>query len=326
MNNIATLPASISDKFRLILSNQFDNIFTRYRHDELGFKRVVDLFRKHGLLTVVSPSPFKPVEIELDASRLDDVRYRRWLVKKLKAPRPSKQIYNTLQIDRLRLAEDDYRAAFTEFLAASLSSRLGAVEGFELVTLIGMNSDILVDALDKLKLFELTSDNLAQFALRRFTEQAIDNSPHYRKAVAMIRDVAEQERQALRANMAVFNQQLMADFEQSNGAIMAEVNRRADAYVADMRARQAERQAKDDEESAPRRALEAANAGKTEQEIFRESVLRREREWRAENRMSTKARVLLWSAVSVVAAAIAAYLEVDGITLLEAITPTFDER
>jgi len=38
MNGIATLPSSISDKFRMILSHRFDNIFTRYRHDELGFK------------------------------------------------------------------------------------------------------------------------------------------------------------------------------------------------------------------------------------------------------------------------------------------------
>ncbi|MDZ4837398.1 MAG: hypothetical protein SGJ27_26730 [Candidatus Melainabacteria bacterium] len=324
MNGIATLPSSISDKFRMILSHRFDNIFTRYRHDELGFKRVVDLFRKHGLLTVVSPSPFKPVEIEVDESRLDDARYRRWLIKKLKAPRPSKNVFHTLQIDRVRLVEDDYRAAFSDFLGASLESRLGTVEGVELAVLIRMTSDILIDGLDKLKLFELTPEMLAQFALRKFTEQAIDNSPHYQKAVAMIRDVAEQERQKLRASMAVFNQQLMADFDESNRAIMADVNRRADAYIADMRARQAERQAKEDEESAPRRALEAANAGKTEQEIFRESVIRREREWRAANRMSTKARVLLWSTVSVVAVALAAFLEVDGATLLDVVKPLFD--
>lgn len=324
MNNIATLPSSISDKFRMILSNRFDNIFTRYRHDELGFKRVVDLFRKHGLLTVVSTSPFKPVEIELDQSRLDDVRYRRWLVKKLKAPRPSKHVYTTLQIDRLRLDEDDYRNAFSDFLGASLASRLGTVEGVELAILVRMTSDILVAALDKLKLFELTPEHLSNFALRKFAENAIDNSPHYKKAIAMIRDVAEQERQTLAANMAVFNEQLMADFEKSNQAIMAEVNRQADAYVVDMRARQAERQAKEDEESAARRALEAANAGKTEQEIFYESVVRRERESRAANRLSTKARVLFWSTVSAVAVALATYLEVDGITLVEALKPQFD--
>lgn len=324
MNGTATLPSSISDKFRLILSIQFDNIFTRYRQDELGFKRVVELFRKHGLLTVVSPSPFKPVEIELDQSRLDDVRYRRWLIKKLKAPRPSKQIFHTLQIDRLRLHEDDYRAAFSEFLAASLASRLGAVEGFELITLIRVSSEILVEALEKLKLFELTAENFAQFALRRFTEQAIDNSPHYRKAVAMIRDVAEQERQRLSAGMAVFNEQLMEDFEKSNRSIMAEVNRRADAYIADMNARQRERQAREDEESAPRRALEAANAGKSEQQIFLESVLKREREWRAANRMSTRARVLVWSSVTVAAAVFLSFVEVNGSNLFDVLRPLFN--
>jgi hypothetical protein len=324
MNGIATLPSSISDKFRMILSNRFDNIFTRYRHDEPAFKRVVDLFRKHGLLTVVSPSPFKPVELEVDNSRLDDARYRRWLVRKLKAPRPSKTVYTTLQIDRQRLDEDDYRAAFTDFLGASLASRLGTVEGVDLAIIAKMTSEILVDALDKLKLFELTPEKLSEFALRKFTETAIDNSPHYQKAVGMIREVAEQERQALSASMAVFNAQLMADFEESNCSILAEVNRRADEYLADMRARQAERQAREDEESAPRRALEAANAGKTEQEIFRESVLRREREWREANRLSTKARVWLWTTISVVVATLAAYLEVDGTTLVDVLKPQFE--
>lgn len=323
MNNIATLPSSISDKFRMILSNRFDNIFTRYRHDELGFKRVVDLFRKHGLLTVVSPSPFKPIEIELDKSRLDDVRYRRWLVRKLKAPRPSKHVYTTLQIDRLRLGEDDYRSAFTDFLGASLASRLGTVEGVELAILVRMTSDILVAALDKLKLFELTPEHLSNFALRKFAENAIDSSPHYNNAIAMIRDVAEQERQTLTASMTVFSEQLLADFDKSNRAIMAEVNGKTDAYIADMRTRQAQRQAQD-EQSAARRALEEANAGKTEQEIFYESVVRRERESRAANRLSIKARVLLWSTVSAVALALATYLEVDGITLVDALKPQFE--
>ncbi len=324
MNGIATLPSSISDKFRMILSNRFDNIFTMYRHDEPAFKLVVDLFRKHGLLTVVSPSPFKPVELEVDNTRLDDARYRRWLVRKLKAPRPSKTVYTTLQIDRQRLDEADYRAAFTDFLAASLASRLGTVEGVELAIIGKMTSEILVDALDKLKLFELTPEKLSEFALRKFTETAIDNSPHYQKAVGMIREVAEQERQALSASMAVFNAQLMADFEESNRSILAEVHRRADQYLSDMRARQAERQAREDEESAPRRALEAANAGKTEQEIFRESVLRREREWREANRLSTKARVWLWTTISVVVAALSAYLEVDGTTLVDVLKPQFE--
>jgi hypothetical protein len=325
MNGIATLPSSISDKFRLILAHKFDEIFTRNQNNELGFKRVVELLRKHGLLTVVSPSPFKPVEIELDQSRLDDVRYRRWLVKKLQAPRPSKHIFHTLQIDRLRLGEDEYRAAFAEFLSGALASRLGSVEGFELAALTRMTSEILVEALDRLKLFELTADQLANFALRRLTERAIDESPKYQKAVAMIREAADRERQLLSAGMAVVNKQLMTDFEESSRKILEDVNRRADAYLAEMQARQAARQAIEDQEAALRREVEAANAGKTEQEIFRESVLRREREWRAANRMSTKARVLLGTVIAMIAAAVAAVLvDDDGSSRLDLLKPLFE--
>lgn len=69
------------------------------------------------MLEFLVASPFKPKPWNIDEIKLDDFGNRRSIIRKLKAPRPSKWTRQYLEIDRDKIQDSAYRQAIAQYLA-----------------------------------------------------------------------------------------------------------------------------------------------------------------------------------------------------------------
>lgn len=311
--------ATLSAKLAFVFANRFDALLQSQSGDRKTFKRFTDVLDRYSLLTVRQESPFKPKEIEFDQGKLDDVRYRRHLIRKLKAPRPGKYIYHTLRIDIDRVAETDYREAFAVFIGEVVANRLGDVGHIEAGVIAQMSAKSLLRFLETHKAYEIDARIMHDYQMHAFAQEAVDNSPAFQNACRMIKEAAASARATFQEQWGAFCDKLRADHDAASAVTLAAIHARADGHIADIRAKQAVRLEAErlEREEAERIAL--ANAGKSEQDLFRESVLKREKEWREANRWSGKARAVVWTLAIATGGLLAAFLQVDGTTLVDVV-------
>lgn len=311
--------ADLSAKLAYVLANRFDALLQSQSVDRATFKRFTDVLERYSLLTVRQESQFKPKEIELDQNKLDDARYRRNLIRKLKAPRPSKYVYHTLRIDIDRVAETDYRHAFAVFIGEGVARRLGDIGQIEAGVISQISPQALLRFLESHKAYEIDARIMHDYLMRTLAQEAIDNSPAFQNACRMIKAAADSARATFQEQWGAFCDQLRAEHAAASAVTLASINARADGYIAEIRAKQAVRLEAErlEREEAERIAL--ANAGKTEQDLFYESVIKREKEWRQANRLSKKARAVVWTLAIATGGLLAAFLQVDGTTLVDVV-------
>jgi hypothetical protein len=300
-----------------VFQTVFSSLLDKARLDDGLLSRVAEYLKKFNLLVVREESQFKAKEVIVDNSRLNDARYRRQVIRQLKAARPSRFTYYDLPVDSARLAMDDYRQALVEFLTTLTCQRLADAGMDQTMVIRTVNADLFFKFLEEKKQFELTPQILADYVLNNMCERLIDNNPRFQEICRTIRATAEDARNVLRAEMAVATEAMTREFDASMAVVLDDIGRQCDAHIAEIHARQAERAEEERRAAAIKAEEDARNFGKSEQQLFAESVRRREREYREANRMTPFWRNVTWLTVIAAAAAIAAFAESDGVTLLE---------
>jgi len=309
--------ATIDTRLFPVFQNIYSSLLNRARQDSDFMRTLVEYLKKFNLLTVREESSFKPKEIVVDHAQLSDARYRRSLIRKLKAPRPSAYVYHTLPVDKERLDSEPYSTALTEFLAQMTCIKLSDAAYDEVLVLAHLSEEVLFAFFKERMQFELTAETLSAFALRRMCERLVDDNPHYQAAVATIRKAGAEARAKLRQEMSVVNEVLLADFNARMAEHLAESNKRSDLFLAELHQAAEERRAAERVNEERQAAEDALNFGKTEQQIFAEKVKQREREYRLANKMHPLLKVTLWAGAIALTAAFVCFGEVDGVAILD---------
>lgn len=314
----------IEDKLALIFTERFSELLKSRVADKKTFDAMIVLFNKFSLLTLRQPSMFTPKPLELDQSKLDNGAYRRRMAKKLMAPRPGPYVWHTLRIDPARVNEPEYVHAFADYMARKMISRLSPLSQAEACALVQLSGDELLRFFDRHKAFELTADNILNYQLRQFAARALDNNPQYQAACAMIRDAANQAREIFQAEWSVIKEKWLADQEAESKLILAKVDADCDSYLAELAIRRNARLEIENREQKERDALAARNFGKSEQDLFRESVMELERQHREANKLSPRARFAALSVGLLLLVGVVFFLEVEGVTAADYLRSWFE--
>lgn len=304
-----------------VFQNAFQTLLDQARHDSVFHGKLKQALKKFDLLTYRQFSPFKPREIHVDQEQLADSRYRRRLIRELKAPRPSPWVYHTLSMEQKELFSgkdnNEYLVALSQYMAENATGRLGEVSNQDALIISRMEAMDLFHFLDRFKRFELTGEDLSKFVLHELCQRIIDENPRYQEAVAMIADAAEEARTRLREEMKPVVDAAIADCSRRLAEISAEVGSRADAFIAKLKQEQAERQERQRLEEEEKERLAALNAGKSEEQIFAEAVKKRELAYRQANPTHPAVKVLLWGGAILLALGFALFGEVNGVPVPE---------
>lgn len=310
----------MSEKFEEALFALSLDIFTAMlRRDsvcESLWKTRVARLKTHGLLTFVSESSFKPKEITVESERLDDPRYRRLLIRQLKAPRPSKWVQNEIHIDRTRLATDeDYLDKMAKLVAYKWTKKLLPVDSAVTALLLLKQDLTSVGAcLDSMGNHQSDAESVGEHKMRAMVEEELDKNETFNLLCAEIRATGKAAREKFSAEMAEFKSKLLADFAANTEANMAKARALCDEHENAIR----ERIAATAERS--KEVLEASACRDPEIE-WREQLAEADRKHR-ENRpkMGILAKSLIGLAVVAVAGVLAFHLEVAGVTPVEALS------
>ncbi len=312
---------TINDKLVPVFQNAFQHLLDQARNDDTFHGKLKQALKKFDLLTYRQFSPFKPREIHVDQEQLADSRYRRRLIRELKAPRPSPWVYHTLSMEQKELFSgkdnNEYLIALAQYMAQNAAARLGQVSAQDALVITRMEAMDLFHFLHRFKRFELTGEDLSKFLLHELCQRIIDENPRYQAAVAMIADAAEEARTRLREEMKPVVDAAMSDFSRRMAEISAEAGSRADAFIAKLKQQQAERQERQRLEEEEQQRLAALNAGKSEEQIFAEAVKKRELAYRQANPTHPAVKVLLWGGAVLLAVGFALFGEVNGVPVLE---------
>lgn len=161
-------------------------------------------FKKHGLTSFYSPTRFPRKEIEVEQSKLDEPRYRRQLIRKLKAPRPSKYDHFELQVDRERLLQDDkYVADISTLFAYKWTNSIkqdAAETPWCLLVLCHLKPEHLLHCLDNMGMHQVSGQKLAELVLRTTCDSMLDKNEKMkqllddlRQKLSVIRAEAEEQ-------------------------------------------------------------------------------------------------------------------------------------
>lgn len=292
----------------------FATILRRDSNDAATWKHRAETFDRHGLLSFLQESPlWKPRELHVDQSQLDDVRYRRRLVHKLKAPHPGKWMQFTLRIDRERLQRDDkYINDMATVLSYKWTLKLTPADPVAALALPHQDVESLTFCLDRMGLHQSDAKAVSDVVIRLMAERLVDANPRYQAVVAGMKESFAQIRADVEPAIKAICDEVLADAAARISENAAETNAKFDALSEEIR--------KDFEAQRARtQAVLDANkpSGLSPEEEFRQAVLRREAEFRAANRMSPRAKRWLWIFGAAVAGAIAFFLEVEGTTLVD---------
>lgn len=316
-NNSADISAiaAIEKTLAPVFQRLYSGLLNKARADDSYLAKLREYLKKFNLLTVREKSIFKPKEITFDAAQLGDVRYRRRLIRELKAPRPAAYVYHTLPVDAERLAMQPYFEALTDFIVRATCERLVEARQDQLAIIASLTDEALFDFLKQRSLFEMTPENLSAHAMHHLCHRLIEDNPRFQAACAMIREAGAAAREQLRSEMAVFNEASQAEFNARMDEISAQAAVRCDAFVAELHRQAEERAAIKRAEDAIKAEEDARNFGKTEQQLFFESVKRREREYRQNNKMHPLLKAVFWGGAIALTVGFAIFGEVDGVRL-----------
>jgi len=287
--------------------------------DDAKWKRLIPSLNDLTLLDFHMPSPFKPEPLNVDESRLDDVRYRRHLIRKLKAPRPGKWVRHKLDIDRRRIVDGDYREKMAKVLAYRFVQLLLPVDSFEVVLpVIKLGAGDLEYLLQNLRLNDLSARRVSDLLMKRLAHSLIDESEKFQEVSRMIRARGAEARERLTIELYRIRQEVMESFSVKMSEVQAHASRVADQAIDEMRARSAEQSAR----TAQVLAEAAVDPLEDREATFREAVLASEAARRQERREAA-ARQPLWlkllKRAGVVAGGyvVAFHVKFKGLTLVE---------
>lgn len=292
----------------------FTSIIRAADESDAAWKKRMDTFSRLGLLSFRVPSPITPKPLEIDESKLDDPRYRRYLIRKLKAPRPSKFANVTVVIDRSRLSDDHYVGQMTTLLSSKWTGLvLQDADDVARFLLLKLDEKVLTHCLDKFGLHQVSGETVAKEMLRLAAEEAIDNNETYKRCVAEIRQAGSKARDDFKAAIEPVIKETLSDFNESMDLYLAGVNARADAAIAEIRARQ-----KASSERTERILEEERAAMAIDRDVaFREAVKRREEEYRASISPTEK---WIWRSVfGGFTSVVFFFMEIEGVTPAQAV-------
>ncbi len=271
---------TIDSKFEHGLMDTFVALFAKViRKDassESAWAKFSKSIKSHGLTTFCCESTFKPAALEVDNSRLEDSRYRRTVIRKLKAPRPSATVSHEVRIDRERILVDDhYLADMSKLIAYKWMRKLADVEtDLERLLLLKTGEKALRRALDSLGMHESDGETVAGIVMRSFAEEALDSNETLKRVEAEIRAEGARSLHDFRESMAPVTERILSEFSSNIDAHLAKVSAEADEFIAGMRARMSEVAASnekglaecshDDEETEWRKLLAASDARRRE--------------------------------------------------------------
>lgn len=316
-----TTASALNDKLTPVFQLAFQDLLSQARIEPSFHSRLKEALKKFNLLSYRQLSPFKPKEIQVEQDKLADSRYRRSLIRQLKAPRPSPYVNHTFSMEPAELFSGkdqyEYLLALSQYMAQIATSRLGETQNHEALIITRLAARDLLAFLESHKLYELTADHLSNFVLRQFCQRALDENPRYQAAAAMIAKAGKEARERFLEESRAIREDAMQSLNKSLDAIKAEVNSRVDGYLARMAEERAVREAQEKLE-ADKRAEEAAlNAGKTEQQIFAESVKKREIAYRKANPTHIAVKLVYWFGAIALAVGFALFGEVGGVPVPE---------
>lgn len=283
------------------------------------WKHRIETFERINLLEFITPSPIKPKPIEFDESRLDDVRYRRYLVRKLQAPRPSKWARHKLPIYRDRIDDPEYRDQIAKVLAYKWVSVLQPFDGVSNpFPLLKVDVNDLELLLDHARLNTISAEWCTSVLMTNLAQRLVEENPRFKKLEAEMRRKGAEIRADLQASLKVIGDETMASARESLSAISDDMSHRCDEAIEEIRRRS--------EESRKRGEAflleHAIDPNEDREESFRRAVKKRLEDAREERRARWRKKpfwVRMLPAVGAIAAASAIFfgLEVNGATPLE---------
>lgn len=270
----------------------------------------LETLRKHGLLTVRMPSPFKPKPVEIDQTKMDDPRYRQRMAKKLATPRPSRWTFINLRIDRERFQLDEtYRNDLCHYFAARWVENLLNSDAVEQLVLLNLNANQLGNVLTRLGPHQVSPASLQQYIIRNLAEELVNANPRFLAIQAELKAACAKVRDETMAAVHQITDDIRKQHRREMDASAVELNARCDEAIARIRDRV--------QASAQQSAAAVAHAGVAPEVDWQQSVAARERAFREANRISPAARWLIAIASVAAAAALMMFAEVDGTSLAE---------
>ena len=196
----------------------------------------------HGLLNFKTPSRHKPKEIVIEQDRMDDVRYRRSLVRKLKAPRPGKWNYHNVDLDRNRLLTDEtYLTDMVKVMSYRwVEALLPINDPSDAIVLLKQDAGTLEFCLDRLGPHQVSSWMVAGVMMRRMAEELVDKNELFLAGVASIRKVADEERAKLADCIKQLREETLVNAGKAFDGIAANACAEADEFLVGLHARMAE--------------------------------------------------------------------------------------
>lgn len=321
MTTTTNITAALNDKLVPVFQHALQELLSQARTDVVFHSRLKAALKKFNLLSYRQLSPFKPKEIQVDQEKLADSRYRRSLIRQLKAPRPSPYVNHTFSMEPAELFSGkdqyEYLRALSHYMAQIAASRLGETQNHQALIITRLTADDLLTFLESRKLYELTAEHLSHYILSQLCQRVIEENPRYQAAVAMITQAGKEARERFLAQSRAIREESMQDLNKSLEVITADVNRRVDEYLSRLAKEQAVRQAQEKLE-ADKRAEEAAlNAGKSEEQIFAESVKKAEIAYRKANPTHIAVKLVYWAGAIALAVGFAFFGEVGGVPVPE---------
>lgn len=164
----------------------FSTVLKDAAGDAANWPNYLKDLERHALLSYRVPSIFKATPYEIDNEKLEDPRYRRTVIRKLKAPRPSKWMSVRLQLDRERLLNDpSYLNGVAELMGEKWGNRLATDDHADLLVLFKHLDAALIDwCIRNLMLSGVSADAIATFILRRMAYELIDKNETFKRVMA----------------------------------------------------------------------------------------------------------------------------------------------
>lgn len=265
----------------------FASILLRDAKADETWSQRIKTFDYNGLLSFLVPSPFAKAPLEVDQSRLEDPRYRRHLVRKLKAPRPGKHASVRVAIKREELSNSAYLADICKLLAYKwVSKLLPDTDWTEKLLLLKQDERSLTYALDTMRMHQSDGKRVARLVLRLTAEEILDGNTRMQEVLANMKAETTRVVADVSARIAQINSAMFVEATAAIARITADTGAQCDAYIELIRKDAAAARARTDKvlaECAPDPDPEAS---------WRRTMEARERERKLANRRGNR----LWCA------------------------------
>lgn len=251
--------------------------------DEQRWAHRIKTFESCGLLDFHTASTLKPkpvldqfVETEdgerlyvFSEEQLDQPRWKRGLIRKLKAPRPSKWTRHRLPIHRDKIMNDPkYREDISKVLAYKWVGHIDEPDSMDMMYMQLMDAAALDHFLDTFRLNDISAEKMNAYLVRRLAEELLDKNEKFQELMARMKSEIAPIREQFAIDIRRICEDAMAQSQPVFDAILAEANARADAAIAEIRARSAASEARYAEVIAEH----GIKADEDRQESFRRAV------------------------------------------------------